>query len=572
MKGHKSGRWSAAVALIVLLLITLVPPAPAFALDDLAAGQSCSATPGSYSPTTCNDVFDGNDTTMWYSSAEGDYQGAVCVDLGAAAELTGFRLYSTGHGERLRAYRINVWSGAACTTLVGAFYEYEDADHSDMEIVEVFDTPLTGRYVSWQNGTDPSTHDGANNPGISTLEVYGAEAPEEVLITEYLYNLRLDHPPFERVISWNWAVDDCVGSWDLTNEGDEQLAGEAGPGGNCAGEFVGDHERVVVPCFIVCGDDVYTITVNDVGNNRVAVYEIDSSESGQLIANSTPPVITSYNVCYNATTDQCVGLRPDLWTAQSSGTLQTSYSFTGDPANVTFGHDDPTAGLWFWSGTPDTVDAQVEGYYRRTYTSVDTDLSPTFNIYFENFAAEYAWLAATVNYGTGGTVEVLPADPDPEPGEIRECSGQGALSLELVACRLGQLYDVLIATFNSAVGNLWGPSIAAMRAAAAEKLPFAYVVLALDGVNDQISRAALEVESTDDCEGVVLTVPLYYGSSNLSASPSPFPITVLNCAGLEPTMGTDWYQAVRTMMDPALWILFGWSQIKALQPKTSLGG
>lgn len=406
---------------------------------------------------------------------------------------------------------------------------------------------------------------------LSSLEIYADPlGPEEVNITEYLYGLRLDHPPFERVIYWEWAVDDCGGSWSIVDQDDDVFGGDFL---NCAGEYVGEYVRITIACPVVCGHDVYTITINDTTNNRVATYEIDSDESGELIPDSTAPVITSFTGCYNASTDQCVGIRADLYTAQAAGTLQITYSFTGDPANVTIGQDDVTLGLWYMDGGGDTVDAQVEGWYRVTDTTVNEAASPTFNIYLENFAAEYAWAQVTVNFGAGGHVEIPPPTEEPNEDEngIRNCGSQ-SFDLGLIACRLGQLIDVLGGVARRVMDDIWGPSVGAVRAAALEKLPFAYIVLAVDGASSQLERLNDEVENSDDCDGITLPVPLYYGMSPTTPTPTTLPITVLTCAQLEPFMGTEWYQAIRTALDPALWLLFGWSQFKALQPKTSLNG
>lgn len=617
----------ATVAFVALIVIGLVPPSPSNAVQvDLfryaPTGWTAAGNTGAGSSVNsgCTDTggfahkyCDSNDAT----GAEGNTGGGtnncsvqtvhgtsrtVCefsvgwtrssgvtdFEISAIRLLAGYcasgwpHYSSCGSSPRSSIYGVLVTTGGSGTDpchLTGSPTEnlwlpvVSAGPVQDTGIVNL-DTPITiasgDRIRICVANTDTVTSWGSRGDFVVwSAELYDEPTgPEEVLITEYLYGLRLDHPPFERVIYWEWARDDCGGSWSIVDQDDEVFGGDFL---NCAGDFIGQYERFVIECPVVCGHDVYTITINDTTNNRVAFYEIDSDESGELIADSTAPVITSFTACYNASTDQCVGERPDLYTAQAAGTLQTTYSFTGDPVNATFGHDDPTQGLWWWSGTPSTLDAQTEGWYRRTFTSVDEDLSPTFNLYMENFATEYDWSSFTVDYSAGGHIEI-PVDDGPptDEGDIRNCSGP--FGLELVACRIGQLVDVLTATFASVVHNLWGPAISAMRAAAAEKLPFAYIVLAVDGVGAQLARAAAEVDNSDDCEGIVLNVPLAYGSSNLSASPSPFPINVLRCDQLEPVMGTTWYQAVRVALDPALWLLFAWSQFKALQPRTSLNG
>lgn len=402
-----------------------------------------------------------------------------------------------------------------------------------------------------------------------SIEAYGeVVGPTVVPITDYLYDLEIRHPPFERIISWSWRDDACGGSWSIVDQDNDVFGGDFL---NCAGEFVGDHESFTIQCPVVCLDDIYTITINDTGRNRIASYEISSTSNGQLLPDILAPVIQTFWACYNATTDQCVALSSTLWTAQAAGTLQVNYTWFGSPADATIGHDDPTQGLFYMAGTPSTLTAQAQGNYRRTFTAVDETLSPVIVLYLENEVGQYAWLSARVDFGSGGQVEVQPGDPAPDTGVIRDCN-QGAFDLSLIACRLGQLLDVFGGFVGAVASDVWSPLVAAVRAAALEKLPFAYVVMASDGVGAQLAEVAAEIESSDDCSGVTLNVPLYYGTSPLTPDPTNMPVVILRCEDLEPFMGTTWYQAIRTAIDPALWLLFAWGQFKSLQPKPSLNG
>jgi hypothetical protein len=401
---------------------------------------------------------------------------------------------------------------------------------------------------------------------LRSFEVEASLGPSEVDITEYIYNLRIDHPAFERVITWDWADDECVGSWAITNVANEELDGEPGPAGNCAGEFIGERARIVISCPIVCGPDTYTIFIDDLGRNQTATYAIDGEASGQLIANSRAPVIEVYNACYNATTNQCSTLRPDLYTAQVAGKLEHNYRWRGDDSTVIVARRDETRDPPNYVVSSASVNTgEVEGQHARVQTITVTNQSSSYVLYIENGVGEYDYAIVTVNYGTGGHVQVDPED-EPDEGDVRDCNGP--FDLALVACRLGQLLDIAGATFDAS----WTTTTTAIHDAAAAKLPFAYVVLAVDGMSEHLAAAAAEVENTDECAGVTLQVPLYYGSSPSDPTPSNLPVTVLTCEQLEPFMGTSWYQAIRIAMDPALWILFGWAQVKSLQPKPSLNG
>lgn len=402
-----------------------------------------------------------------------------------------------------------------------------------------------------------------------SMEVYGEGlGPEVVPITDYIFNLRITHPPFMRDVDWQWRDVSWTGTWVVTDSDNDVL--ETSLDGTMPGnEVVGSHDGFEIHCPLICGEDSYTITINDTGANKIATYVVDGDDDGTLIANVRGPKFATFHVCYNATTDQCLGISSTLWNAQAAGTIQWNYTWEGDPATVTFGHDDPLLSAWFVNPMMAQSVGQTEGNYRATDTTVDETQSSTFNMYIENENG-FVWISGSVNFGTGGAVETKPPDGPAGSGDgIRTCNSS---NLDLIACRLGQLLDVLGGTVESFVANLWGPSVSAVRSAALTKLPFAYVVMATDGIGAQLALVTAEVENSDDCEGITLNVPLYYGSDPSTPTPTNMPIVVLECAQLEPFMGTSWYQAIRTAMDPALWLLFAWSQFKSLQPRPSLNG
>lgn len=403
---------------------------------------------------------------------------------------------------------------------------------------------------------------------VMSVEAYTDSVTLPAEFTEYVAGLKITHPPFERRISWDW-IKDFAGSWQLTDSDDTIIDSEAGP----AGASAGTSELEVISCPVVCGHDVYTIEVCEIAHECVT-YSIDSDldfdHDGYLIPPVTGVVFTYVAGCLNVTTDQCAA---PLNNSAGVATFQFRYAcavvgYNCEAGSVFIGAWEPGSYCEFVDDTPeievtDTYSGAAWFANAPAWPSTATDVliefvGPTGIQSCRNFPLDVG----------GGVATVIKADP-PKPRDDSCSTSPLGCTVQDTLTRLLTCPEV---DGIEKCDDLWTGAVTGLHDAAKKKLPFAYVVLVSDGLNDALDDASVQVSNSDDCAGITLPVPLYYGTSPSNPSPTTWPITVMSCQQLEPAMGTDWYQALRTMMDPALWILYAWSQVKALQPKTSLNG
>lgn len=614
--------------LLAALLIAIVPPSPARAIGtdvahtpptDVTVSATFDGDGDQSPPSPCVNaaaVFDANDSTCWgrgqtgtnaqlYTHAKNGFYLQFAAGASAVSfDLLSFRLlwtvcqygFSWNHG----GCSTNVDYGAAPTIL--HYYVYCDDGSgdpvSDPLVYDSGSVSLAGGTIAGHDTGQVNlssacavntsttrrlhvkyTTDGHFGWGdgqavvVSSFEAYavGTSIPAE--FTDYIAGLHIEHPSFRRTIGWQW-IKTWSGVWSVTDSDDDVLAG--GLSGASSGTF----GFVSIQCIPLCGSDTYTITIHEDGHDEVT-YEIDSDDSGYLIAPAGAAIFVYVNGCYNASTNQCHDAAIPVggsthWDNAASSAANVRFKYECNNSSQL----DPTCeGGTVWIGKAETDDFGC-GTQNPLYGPI-TGTSP--NTLYEQ---------VMTGWGTAGSMRGIVVWRSGTDPDVHACRVFGPMATaggievpretpqaQLPECDIYSLpCQIGIAIRDALDGGreLWetavDEAVGQLHDAAASKLPFAYVVLAVDGISDQIARANASVENSDDCEGVTLNVPLPYGGSNLSASPSPFPINVLRCDQLEPVMGTSWYQAIRTALDPALWLLFAWSQFKALQPKTSLNG
>lgn len=593
------------IALIVVatLLLTLVPTSPADAAPGVdilyaaptgwssgVAGTGCgSATVPPAGACDANDATgvraDGNDGDG-NSSGEAGYWYSYLAAWTRTSGVSSFVVSSmrllvktcasgdnacTGATLDMDRVIVKLWTGS-CVGAALADESYAATSSLDTGYFDITPTSMSSGY-----GLCINVHTAAQNTSqwfmAFSTEAYAESTVAPADFTDYIAGLHIEHPSFRRTIGWQW-IKTWDGTWSVTDSDDDVLAG--GLSGATAGTF----GFVSIQCIPLCGADTYTITVHEDGFETVT-YEIDGDDSGYLIAPAGAAIFVYVNGCYNASTDQCHDAAIPVggsthWDTAASGAANVRFKYECNNASQL----DPTCeGGTVWIGKAETDDFGC-GTQNPLFGPI-TGTSP--NTLYEQVMTGWGtvgsmrgivvWRSGTDPdvhacrvfgpMATAGGIEIPRETPQ---AQLPECD------IYSLPCQIGiAIRDALDGgreLWESAVDEAVGD----LHDAAASKLPFAYVVLAFDGISEQIARANASVENSDDCEGVTLNVPLPYGGSNLSASPSPFPINVLRCDQLEPVMGTSWYQAIRTALDPALWLLFAWSQFKALQPKTSLNG
>lgn len=609
---QRTQRTFAAVALVAIILLGLVPPAPSRASHgtDLAyaAPSGWTATILGTGPAGGNDNCptsggcDANDAT---GRRVDDHCGSQIVATGRGThnycssglaytrtsgvtefDLSSFRVVGamceTGSGSSCGGASLDIVALVITTRENGVCSLNEVHYHSQAASGSIDTGELNfsgGAVTITDNATDVTglcfhyevaSMNTVQWQTIATFEVYSDsyEIPSE--FEEYVYDLRLDHPPFARVITWAW-LKTWQGTWSVEDSDETLLDGGIGT------HTEHTRESTTIQCFPVCGADTYRIDIHEDGHEAV-YYEISSSVNGQVILDAGHAFIAFIEGCYNVTLNGCDDATYDA----AADALSVSFTLVPeggsvDPdrhydGTVTIGRWDRASGAdcGFVGSTVTTAVLGLGAHAPQVITSWDETGG-----YFDasgNQLVLLVWTSvvddtsscATVGIPmTGGDVgSVNPPVPGTGPAYNAPCA-------DLASCIGREVRNAFESVLGSA-RDVWSDAIDVAHDAMLEKLPFAYVVLAFDGIGEQLSRASAEVEASDDCEGVTLNVPL--GISGISPTATTMPMVVLTCEQLEPFMGTDWYQAVRTAMDPALWLLYAWSQVRALQPKASLNG
>lgn len=209
---------------------------------------------------------------------------------------------------RLSAHLASDYPPSGCSETAGEIYYYAfppttSANGGYDTGVLPLDTPVTidistKNRVCYQIQWDYHTGIAADSR-LYTWELYAGVTPEAV-IDEWIYGLRLDHPPFTRVISWHWLQDHTI-AWWVTDSG-----GTLEPADLLGNPYsAGDEQRVVIFCPFVCGHETYVLHVVPDGYLETT-YEIDSDLDGVLIGGSPGLIaIGGVTACYNADFEQC---------------------------------------------------------------------------------------------------------------------------------------------------------------------------------------------------------------------------------------------------------------------------
>lgn len=583
------------LVIVASLIFTLFPYAPAAAATDYAAAPPAGWTvtggnAGLASPANMRDADDATAATMSVADGQGcsAFSGQqrnclVSTDWVRTSGVMSFTVAAvrirfqqcivgcvgspTPHVVRISVQCRESWVMVEHLLDTTGYNGLSDTGDVELDSPCVIDTSDSNRRIDvlFRINRDSTTQSG-------TLSIYSLEFLSALGLTmeDYIYGLKVGHPSFAREISWWWRVT-WVGTWSVTDSDDDVLDGGLSGGIQAAPEYLR------IQCPGACGPDTYTIHVHEDGEDEVT-YEIDGEANGYLIAPAGHAVITYQEGCYNATASQCAGefsgvadsmyvkfSLSNTWPnkspqEQADGTVSIGRWDRSSPEPCQFVGTPLTTGVLAVPGTYTqgiTAWDQAAGFFddqgrQLLLVRWDSELDPDYY--------ECKTLAVDVADGGVNTVRSTPTD--------------GATPCEFsdLPCQIGRAVRDALASVFGVAEDLWTDALDGLHDAAMEKLPFAYVVLAFDGISTQLAAANAAVTSTADCPGVTLEVPLYYGTSPFSASPTPFPVTVLACAQLEPVMGTTWYQAVRTAVGPALYLLFAWSQFKALQPRPSLNG
>lgn len=570
--GARGGRGPRTLTLVIVasIILTFIPYPAAGA--DLAIGN-CDATTSSaaYQTYVAGNGCDTDDNTLYVADGTGGGAvGLLYVDIDTAQSVGSVRIivgcsgsgpgnrpgmnlhYGSTSGGATNLAVDNATFGTSGGSCVSGKWAYDTI---------TFDDPISARW--WKlsgNLTGPGWQ-------VYTIELLSG-GPTEAEITEYIYNLRAYHPPFLRRYTWEWLVEpEWSGTWALTDSDDTLIAGTFRPDTNHI-------EQVDISCPVICGEDTYTLTVNDATNDRIAVYEIDGDAEGQLISAIEAPRLTGLTrFCYQATTAQCDA------TITTVGLTKVTYTFLG---TVDYDYNVSAGQLSSVSGAPSMVSVGVSGtHVPGTYTLY----IPVANMSVTG--APYAVLLITaatggrtytvspeLDFGAGGTVTTI--EP-PEPGNAPTSCPQFD-----VVCGLRSLFSIGEAAVMSALTAAYEGLVS--------RQPFAFLFGTATAAQAQLARAQAAVGNSDDCAGVHFTMPSlppvqyhafgadktatpqYYAYNGTTPTATPFAFSAVRCEDLEPWGGTSWWQGLRTIMGPALVMGYAFQLFRRYEVRPQLGG
>lgn len=397
--------------------------------------------------------------------------------------------------------------------------------------------------------------------------------------TDYLFNLRIAHPPFHRVITWQWAKT-WSGSYTVTAAcypGSTCLTVWSGQAAVSGVPFIsGDAIKVTEDCFVSCARETITISGTDTGSGASWSYALDSNADGQLIADLAAPELTGATFCYQATTHQCVNLDP--FSANTSvGAIWVRYNFTGGPGGIytvegceralellppeCWPYTTPTGGV---SG------ARAPGSWALTFmhdTAHDTNQAV---ISVRDSVGRMSFLMSGIlPVVAGGEVTITPQAPITDKNRV-VCDQFN------VVCGIQSLFTLAPDAIRGGFDTLMQPLKA--------KQPFATIIGSAPTILGQLGRASAAVTSTSTCTGVPIIVPL--GVNGLPtaapvsgialptpprASASPMTVTVLDCATFESFVSQwSWFPTVRSFMDVAIYAAYGYSLLQRWQPRAQM--
>lgn len=613
---HSRLRQLVALVLGLALCIAAIPPAPAAAISgvdifqtaNVPAGWTVDRTTACASPLNCLDADDSSYSFHGYNSGlcggvPWGMASAPTPPGGSPAQLyCGMRVKfdsaSSSEGDvpvtsARFAFRAGatcggcynsverVWFGVINDGVQTICYEspsgttYAGADTWGAAPLHEIEVDLTGCTLDDASGFTGSDYVyvvfnernvGGQAPDVRVYS-FEAAANASAEFEEYLANLRLDHPPFKRVISWDW-IKTWDGVWSVTDSDDDVLDG------GISGATSGAHEFTDITCPLVCAHDTYTVTIHEDGHETVT-YEIDSDDSGELIPPLVGIRIGGITACYNADFEQC-----------GSGELATTLSITYSILPVDHGDDvlvEIGSQYLFgpgFDGDPwysDTVDGG-------THTVNMTVTAPypvggQLGLLVATSPANGVQATFVVDWVDGGSGPpvVLPpgggggTDDDPEP-DFEPCGPFDA------ACAIRNLGLSFAEALDDALGgaeDIWSSAVAGLVEGLTSREPFATAFWAVDGMLDQIDALNSEVESETDCGDIITISPIdvLYDNFDSLLPDEPdgtFAFWTIDCASFAFLLETDWYPVIRAAMDPALLLAFGYSELRRLQPKTQL--
>jgi hypothetical protein len=562
---------------------------PAAATTDLLLGHDTYGTCSSPAGHDFSLAMDGDDTT--YGKCYDGNSYLEYIDLGTAGDPHSFRIkvHATSTAGWCGFHKIDIEANSdpsfasgnvavytATGTLSGGAngpcFTVGDGGYDSGEVTFT----SVGAYRYWRfrlNG-------GQDGVAVDTLSLFAGET--SVPISTYCINMRVEHPSFQWVgtcsfrIGWHgtlaFASSASSGTIWTNIPGDSGVGHNPGvsyglTSGYGAGTSGPLEYQVGQDCLPICQSSVITVTITDTDRNQTASFAYLRSADGAVSDPIYRPVFTSWSACYNVTADAC---DPEFDAAHAyssgAGTVDIAYTWTCSNGAAC----DASVGT-FTSGQQSRIDPSIISTIRVTHSGqtpgsyVDHGLgvssggNPIWMFVVSNELG-FSRVTATLNFTTQTTDHGTAATPKAPPIQCGDLD---------ILCGLRSIFAV---AGDQALNAVQG-GVTSLRSALLSKQPFNFMVRASDGIGTQLSAAQAAVTSTSSCSGLTINLPWSsFAPSTMFPGAPDITFSILKCSDLEPIVGTTWYQAIRTAMDPALYLLFAWHQVQRFRPKPTMNG
>jgi hypothetical protein len=585
--------WPAIILVVVLVLVQLLAgstPARAITGDFIANGSSIVSARSSWSADCLS-------ATPWYTNA-GDADDATYA--GPCENAATYNVTITGHQD-YRYFRVKLGiTGAGGPTLmevgcdgVASSYYSNDPAWGDPHVG-------AGRYATPSSNDTGVVDLGTTYDCTGTIfihvfsygagqffklyqfEAYGTIGPATVPISDYMVNMRVDHPQFQWTAAWTWQQ-----TWHGSLVVGSTPAGTVHDGVGSPASFSGAHvftsfsanagnafyPALWQDCYPLCQSDSFTVVVNDTDRNQTASYTFLRSSSGAVSTPIKLPFMKDWYGCFNKTANLCGN-------GSAAGRTDIAFTWTGSDANLQVGQISiPNPSVYCCGGPVWSAANQSAGHVVASNLLTDTSKSPTWLLAACN-AVGCDTVLVTVNYASD--VAVVGSGTDTPIGQPPSACGD----IDPI-CGLRQIFGVVAADVIAAVEGKWQD----LQDALLSRQPFNFVARSLEGIGTQIDRAKAATTATTTCSGLTISLPwalwmptVFHTPTVDYAVPTPGPSSpftggatsltfhVLDCASLEPVVTSAWYSPIRAAMDPALYLLYGYAWVRKLQPRPVVSG
>lgn len=596
------------LAIVLNLVLSLAAPAAATPVDLFntpPVGWSISG-PGSVPDTyycstaavSCGNAFDVDDATYSSHSQEG---GDGCGQVNPWHSLNASRCYWNGRFVRasgvtsftINGFRFKYTVVANCcadTTIQGyALRVVPDGGGAAQDCIEVVAALSTGD-ISGSCDAPVTIVDGDHFElslyddwgGHATSRVYSFEAYTDLVttvsISTYMVNMTVTHPAFQWAASWDWAqswngsfvvatADGAAAYYTKDSGGTELTAVTTYTSYFALG---GSPQRPYFhqDCHPLCASNEFTVIINDTDRAQTATYTFLRSADGPVGPTTRPPRFVYIVPCFNLTANQC---------GHGSGVneLDLAWKWTGSNSKLQVGPSLPTGAF---EAVVYEDDDETEGVYSQLGIPVNTAQSATWQARLTNHVGEVRLVTFRLPLATGGAGENYNST-DPRDSDSGGCAQADVPVVGGLLCGLREIWDVSSSDLRDKIGDTVGDcdqdyaNCDGLVGTAMSRQPFNFIARSLSGVSGQLSRATTAFSQTDDCPGFAVSldwtvwVPVAY-----RPTVAPLSFYMLRCEDFEPVVTSSWYSAIRTAMDPALFLGYAYMWVKRLQPKPVAAG